>query len=166
MVTFKLVEANTSDIPKIQELAQSIWITTFSKFFSGKELQQLFDGMYATDVLKETLANPDYTLFFICDNQHSKLGYCAIERKQTALKLDKIYVDPSKQGTGIGQAVMEEIYQMAELRGLKSVELRVNRAHSKSISFYKKQGFKIEKSINFPAPNGYKYEDYLMRKQI
>lgn len=166
MVNFNLVEAREADIPKIQQIAEDIWIPTFSRFFSGSELQQLFEGMYATEVLAETLKNSNYTLFFICDERNTEIGYCAVERKQDVLKLDKIYVAPAKQGEGFGRAVMKEIYKMADAQSLDRVELRVNRAHEKSISFYKKQGFKIVESLNFPAPNNYIYEDYIMQKHI
>lgn len=166
MVSFKLVEAREADIPKIQQIAEEIWIPTFSRIFSGPELQQLFQGMYAKNVLAETLKNPNYNLFFICDERNKEIGYCAVERKRNVLKLDKIYVAPAKQGGGFGRAVMKEIYQMADAQGLSLVELRVNRAHEKSISFYQKQGFKIVESVNFPAPNGYIYEDYIMQKRF
>ncbi len=123
--------------------------------------------MYNREILNTTIQNPGYKLFFIYSStDESALGYCAVERKEHTLKLDKIYVYPRLQGNGIGRAVMLKVYEMAEKYGLPSVELRVNRYHHKSISFYEKQGFKITESVNFPAPNGYKYEDYIMLKQL
>ncbi|MCA1761391.1 MAG: GNAT family N-acetyltransferase [Flavobacteriales bacterium] len=167
MVDLKLVKAGIADIPAIQKLAKEIWLPTFGALFSGSELKELFEGMYNRETLHSTLQNPSYTLFFICSNAEEKtLGYCAVERKQHALKLDKIYVYPSLQGSGIGRAVMLKVYEMAENKGLSRVELRVNRYHQKSISFYEKQGFKIVESVNFPAPNGYEYEDYIMLKKL
>ncbi len=161
------------DLPTLYKLAERIWLPTFAPLFTESELQALYKGMYNDELLTNWMAQEGCTLYFICrkgEDSHQAperlLGYMATEIKSDHLKLDKIYVDPGLQGKGIGQWCMARVVEMALQHELLKVSLRVNRGNRQAISFYLKWGFEIEAEINFPAPNGYVYEDYIMTFNI
>jgi GNAT superfamily N-acetyltransferase len=48
--------------------------------------------------------------------------------------------------------------------GHRSLCLRVNRRNTHAIAFYLHKGFTIDAQADYPAPNGFVYDDYLMSK--
>lgn len=65
------------------------------------------------------------------------VGYLAYSLKNP-LHLDKLYITPKARGLGIGEIVIKDC-------GFRSVF--VNTENHRAISFYKKCGFEIEKTI-------------------
>lgn len=170
---YTLQALTPSDLPRLYELAERIWLPTFAPLFTESELQALYQGMYNDELLTNWMAKEGCTLYFICrkgkdSNQITErpLGYMATEFKADHLKVDKIYVDPQLQGNGIGQWCMAQVVDMALEQHLTKVSLRVNRGNKQAIDFYVKYGFEIIEKIDFPAPNGYVYKDYIMTLNI
>jgi GNAT superfamily N-acetyltransferase len=161
MVGLEVHKIDESQIPKIIELAKEIWLPTFQPFFTALELQSLFEGMYAPDKLKFWFAQPGNQMFTIGPKDMPE-GYFAFAEKEDKFWLDKIYVHPKIQGTGIGYHTWLWVKDKADKKGYKNVWLRVNRRNQQAINFYLKVGFKIESSVDFEGPNGFVYDDYLM----
>lgn len=165
MVEIKLVRITESRLGKLLELSEKIWLPTFAPLFSEKELQTLYKGMYSNDKLKAFINRADCAAYFII-REKKEIGYLAIEWREQTLWLDKIYVLPELQGKGIGKYVLNLLESMGKGKQLKSISLRVNRRNEKTIRFYKILGFQIDASVDYPAPNGFVYDDYLMSKKL
>lgn len=165
MVALHYRRASIDDLPLLYRLAREIWIPAFAPLFSKKQLEALYKGMYNDELLTEWLSAEGNEMYFIYEADKA-IGYAAIEKKGDALKLDKIYIHPDLQGAGRGSEVMYFIEQRAKELQAKEITLRVNRGNDSAIRFYQNRGFEIERSIDFPGPDGYLYEDYLMTKII
>jgi len=157
----KLVSKGVSEIVQIVDLAREIWIPSFKSYFTEDQLWALFNGMYNTDLLHNTLSNPNYHYYFIYNSKDQITGYVALDFSDKSLKIDKIYVHPKLQGTGIGSRILS--YLLEEYRD-KRIWLRVNRGNSGAVKLYEKQGFRVIERKDFHGPGKYKYEDYIMEK--
>lgn len=165
MVKLHFRRASTKDLPLLYELAEEIWIPAFAPLFTETQLRALYSGMYNDELLTQWLSQKGNELFFIYSNEEA-IGYMAVEKNFEFLKLDKIYIHPSTQGKGFGGAVMKKIDQIAIEAGLSAIQLRVNRENLSAISFYQNRDFEITASIDFKGPDGFLYEDYLMKKVL
>ena len=165
MVSLKYEKASVQDLSKIYDLSEEIWKPAFSPYYAKEDLDLLYTGMYNDNLLTNWLSNSKNMFYFILkDNRY--IGYTAIELHSDHLKLDKIYVHPSLQGSGIGSLVMKKIEAIAAEFSLETIFLRVNRKNKLAIDFYHNRSFKIIESIDFPGPKGLRYEDYLMEKKL
>lgn len=164
---YALRAALLSEIPSLIELSKDIWIPAFTPLFTLEEVTALHSGMYAPEVLESWMAQPGHHMYFIdAADGSERIGYLAVALEAERLKLDKIYVHHRLQGQGIGRWAMKKVIQMALEAQLPEVYLRVNRGNEKAIRFYQKLGFEIEAEVDFPAPNGYVYADYLMAVRV
>ncbi|MFT6996778.1 MAG: ribosomal protein S18 acetylase RimI-like enzyme [Cryomorphaceae bacterium] len=164
MVDLQFRRASPKDLPLLYELAEEIWIPAFAPLFTEAQLRALYSGMYNDELLTQWLSRKGNELYFIYSK--ATIGYMAVEKHPEFLKLDKIYIHPSTQGKGFGGAAMKKIDQIAIDAGLSAIQLRVNRENDLAISFYQNRDFEITESIDFPGPDGFLYEDYLMKKVL
>ena len=64
-------------------------------------------------------------------------------RRRTALYIDQIAVDPSRQGTGVGSWLLARIDEMARSRGLGGLSLETAEMAEANIRLYRRHGFEI-----------------------
>lgn len=165
MVDISLNPVQESEIGRLLELSENIWLPTFSPLFSEYELNTLYKGMYSREKLKSFINSAGCNMYFIIMDT-IQIGYLAVEWRAESLWLDKIYVLIELQGKGIGKHVLNMLENMARERKLHLISLRVNRRNDKAKIFYESQGFHIDASVDYPAPNGLVYDDYLMSKKL
>jgi ribosomal protein S18 acetylase RimI-like enzyme len=163
MVKLTYRRASVEDLPLLYRLAREIWIPAFAPLFTNDQLEALYRGMYNDEILTEWLSTEGNELYFIYQDDRA-IGYTAIEKHEGFLKLDKIYIHQDLQGGGLGSEAMGFIEGLAADSGLKEIRLRVNRGNDLAIKFYRKRGYEVVDSIDFPGPDGYRYEDYWMSK--
>lgn len=159
MITIR--EATAEDIPLIRNLAARIWPDAFGEILSSEQIAYMLDWMYSPRALESQLASGHH--FLVAGDQGAVSGYASWEAPPAAdfVKLHKLYVLPSAQGTGAGKALMEKVVDEARARGRISLRLNVNRAN-KAVAFYQKRGFRIVGEEDNPIGNGYFMNDYVM----
>jgi ribosomal protein S18 acetylase RimI-like enzyme len=80
--------------------------------------------------------------------------------------LHKLYILPNQQGKKTGTALLDFIINEIKNTEKKSViQVNVNR-HNKSIGFYQRIGFEVEKSEDIDIGNGFQLNDYVMIKKL
>ena len=82
--------------------------------------------------------------------------------------LEKIYVMPSAQGTGLGHRLLETAKQHVRDNKMSvkaRIELNVNR-NNPAVGFYRNQGLSILRQGDFPIGNGFYMNDYIMGTDI
>lgn len=67
----------------------------------------------------------------------------ALLRHQDSLELSKIYVLESAHGSGVANALMNALVELAVSQGLPSVWLGVNQANNRANRFYARHGFEV-----------------------
>ncbi|UCR87649.1 GNAT family N-acetyltransferase [Pseudomonas chlororaphis] len=76
-----------------------------------------------------------------------RVGFVVVKHQYNELLLDHLYVRPSAQGSGIGSAVLAQIFKEADVAGLP---IRVGALKgSASNRFYTRHGFQFIKSGEF-----------------
>ncbi len=166
MVGYKLRRVDILALPLLIRLSQTIWLPTFTALFGATEAHALYDYMHKREKVEAALSNPE-SYFFILENESQKpSGYCAYSLKGECMSIDKIYVDLALQGQGIGGWIMDHFYQAANGKGMKMMQLNVNRRNAGAIRFYERCGFNIAESVDIPGPGKYIFDDYIMVKEV
>ena len=88
------------------------------------------------------------------------VGFISVNsKKKGEWFLNKFYINQLKAKKGIGSKVFD---LLLELTNPKKITLTVNRQNYKSINFYFKKGFKIEKVADFEIGKNYVMNDFVM----
>jgi len=80
---------------------------------------------------------------FIADVNGQVVGVAATERREEELFLDRLAVDPSKQGTGLGRWLLQRLDEVARERGDRTVSLVTAEMMDHLIRLYVSHGFEI-----------------------
>jgi len=80
-------------------------------------------------------------------------------------KLQKLYILPTTQGSGIGKLLLQTVIDQVKSAGAQQLILNVNR-QNKAIGFYTKMGFQILKEEDNDIGNGYFMNDYVMAIEL
>lgn len=163
-----LVEkASVEDISLIQKIAHTTWYPTFKDILSEQQIEYMLEMMYSTSSLKEQIEVKNH-VFFIAKQGDLSLGFMSIELNynyKPKAKIHKIYILPTAQGKGIGNALMQKAEEFALEHKQDSITLNVNR-FNKAIGFYQKQGYQNIRTENIDIGKGYVMEDYVFEKPL
>lgn len=167
MVNLTLHAACSNDLNMLRQLAEQIWKPYYSAFFPVEKLERLFAGMYDPDKLRNWLETPGNTYCTIhVDNVDNPIGFCAFCIEKGQLWLDKLYIDASLRKKNLGSEIIRIITKQAMDKDCHEIALRVYRMNKPAIFFYLKNGFVIERAVDYAGLNGAIYPDYYMSKQL
>ncbi|KAF0096816.1 MAG: N-acetyltransferase GCN5 [Rhodospirillaceae bacterium] len=80
---------------------------------------------------------------FVAEEGGRVVGVAATERREAELFLDRLAVDPSKQGTGLGRWLLQRLDEVARSRGDRSLSLITAEMMDHLIKLYSGHGFEI-----------------------
>jgi GNAT superfamily N-acetyltransferase len=80
---------------------------------------------------------------FVADEAGLIVGVAATERRDTGLHLDRLAVDPVKQGTGLGSFLLVHLAEVARSRGDRAMSLTTAEMMDRLIRLYSHHGFEI-----------------------
>ena len=159
MQPLTLHEAKERDIPVITELAHVIWQQHYPDIISQEQIDYMLMMMYSAESLKEQMQQKLHR-FFLIHLGDDCIGFMSLhEVDQHEWFLNKFYIKREKSAKGIGSEALQQIIQKL---GAKKMRLTVNRQNFKSINFYFKNGFVIERVADFDIGNGYVMNDFVM----
>lgn len=164
MITF--TEATTADIPLLHTLGEKIFRQTYSHMLPEEQIQYMLRWMYSPENLENQMQNNN--TYYIVYYGETPCGYIGIERQGERLfHLQRLYLDETFRGKNIGRLMMQKIFDHAHTQspGGATIELNVNR-DNKTVEFYKKMGWQIVKSGDFPIGQGFYMNDYIMAIEI
>ncbi len=160
------IEAATSNqhFLEICALAAEIWEPTYGHILSKEQLDYMFENIYTLENIARQVAEGQH--FYICYEDEQPKGFASWSwtEKGKYAKLNKIYVLPNTQGTGIGRTLLEFIEKTTANQQATALWLCVNR-HNKAKSFYEKQGYKVLREEDFEF-GSYFMNDYVLEKQF
>lgn len=160
-------KANITDAGLINKLAAQVFPETYKEILTPEQLEYMFNWMYSPENIRKQMED-DGHIYFIVYKDQEPCGYYSIQQEQKDLfHLQKIYVLPGFQGSGIGKYLIEQAIQsIKQLHpGPCMMELNVNR-HNKAVQFYKKMGLKVLREGDFHIGNGFYMNDYIMGMEI
>ena len=156
--------ASTDDIPAIRSMAETVFRQTYAEILSPEQMEYMMDMMYSERSLKDQMDSG--VTFFLADGDkgYASYRYCGRDDDGHELfHLEKLYVMPSEQKTGLGRrlfdTVVEDIRKVS--KGHSRIELNVNRFNP-AVSFYEHIGMHKDRQGDFPIGNGFYMNDYIM----
>lgn len=100
-----MVIAETTDIERIQSLANKCYMDAYKEIHTEEQNRFSFSEMYSTESLRKQLAHGE---FFILSNDQKDVGYLALYRESPShWMLDKLYIVPDCKGKGYGRMLVE-----------------------------------------------------------
>ena len=160
-------EATLSDVPLIATLAQQSYIETFGATMSGDELQcaleerseNYFDSIFGKDTVLIALDGNTIVGFI----QFGEAHYDSIIPLKNDIELNKIFINSSYQGKGVGTQLMNSMLSHSRLKDTVNIYLDVYPENMKAIGLYNKYGFQIIGKIPYIANGKTIGHDLLMK---
>lgn len=152
--------AEPDDLPGIAALAESIWWRCYPPIIGSAQVHYMLGRGYALPALREAQQNG--TRFSLLRIVGVPIGFSAWRHESDMAFLDKLYLDPSFHGKGLGHWLIDASCRQMAVEGLDQVRLRVNRHNHPAIRAYERAGFFVSGSDCQPIGNGFVMDDYLM----
>lgn len=151
-------------MPAVQQIAQATWAPTYGSILSEGQLAYMLDWMYSTESLRKQFESGCQFLLLWQGNKPG--GFAGFEASGNGgFKLHKLYVSPTKQKSGYGQKLLDEVVAEVKKSGGKYLDLNVNRTNTARF-FYEKLGFLLLREEDNYIGQGYWMNDFVMRKII
>jgi ribosomal protein S18 acetylase RimI-like enzyme len=157
----------TADVEAIAALAQEIWQSAYAGMISQPQIDYMLAQRYNAARLCEELATPGYwwdQAFF----DGVRVGFAAsyLTGIPGEIKLDKVYVHPSQQRSGIGGALIDSAMAHGREAGCNTLILAVNKQNAKAIAAYEKRGFAVRDAVRVDIGGGFVMDDFIMARSI
>lgn len=159
--------ATINDVSAIRKMAEIVFPATYSPILTAQQVEFMMDWMYSPESLRRQMEEGHR--FFIEDG----LGYVSFRpdgrtsEGKTRFHLEKLYVLPQGQKTGLGRRLFETVCEAAraEAGGPCVIELNVNR-HNPAVGFYEHLGMVKALQGDFPIGHGFFMNDYIMSIEL
>ena len=164
----EIKRASGADLQVIHDMAEVVFRMTYKEILSQEQMEFMMEWMYSLPNLEKQVAQGH--TYYIAWNGAEPQGYVSVRKDSVdqdgteVWHLEKIYVMPSAQGTGLGYKLLETAKQHVRdnISTAKArIELNVNRK-TPAVGFYKHQGLTILRQGDFPIGQGYYMNDYIM----
>lgn len=157
-------KATTADIDAIRDIALVTFPHTYRDMLSPGQLEYMMDWMYSPESLLSQMSENGH-VYYISPGE----GYVSVrpdgmtDDGRDRYHLEKIYVMPSLQGTGLGRRLFDTAVEhvLALSPNHPRIELNVNRNNG-AVSFYEHLGMHCDRSGDFPIGGGYYMNDHIM----
>ena len=132
------------DLEQVQKIALATWRNTYSSFIPLQIQDKVLKDAYSENEMNNRFKN---SLNLVFENNNEILGYAFFsgDLLSNDIFLESLYIHPQHQGKGIGKQLMQ--FGIAKYNNPKTLSLVVYKGN-KSISFYKKMGFKVTNENN------------------
>lgn len=156
--------ASLIDIPFIQDIAYKSWPVAYGELLEKEQIEYMLERFYSKGSLEDQMKNEHF--FFLALKEYAPVGFASFSNiGGSTCKLQKIYVLPTEQKSGIGLTLLKTIETVVKSRGAAKLQLNVNRKNIAK-SFYEKQGFTVLKEEDIDIGNNYFMNDYVMQKDL
>jgi diamine N-acetyltransferase len=158
-LNLKLNQANEDDLAIVTNLATRIWNEYYITIISRAQIDYMLNLMYSQQSLLEQLMVKHHQ-FYLIYLEGIAIGFISVNKENDGeWFLNKFYILTQQAAKGIGSMVFNELKKVIQP---KKITLTVNRQNYKSINFYFKNNFKIERVADFDIGNGYVMNDFVM----
>lgn len=158
-------KATIKDIPKIGAMAGIVFRETYKDILSAGQMEYMMDMMYSPESLLRQMT-AEGNVFFLEEGK----GYVSYRPDgvtrdgRERFHLEKLYVMPAYQKTGLGRVLFELV--VSEVRAAAGgrparLELNVNRGNP-ALTFYRHIGMYTARQGDFPIGNNYYMNDFIM----
>ncbi|RFU34111.1 hypothetical protein B7463_g2192, partial [Scytalidium lignicola] len=167
-------KAGLQDASNIVKLGSLVFSLTFGHSVPSYELQAYLDEAYTIEAISKDLTNPMKNAIVATDQNHEILGFAfltrgtsepCIENLEDKVELQRIYVDSTSHGKGIGSLLARSIEEIAKNEGFKNIWLGVWEENHIAQKAYKRWGYKHVGEHDFEVGSVVQ-TDYIMVKSL
>lgn len=105
--------------------------------------QALLFGLASLDrgADERTIAVLEHETVFVAEVEGAPAGYVALERAETAVRVDQLFVSPEHEAQGVGTRLLEHAEGYAISQGARTLQVVVERGNQRAEAFYRGRGF-------------------------
>lgn len=151
----------------IQSIAHTTWPVTYGQLLPAGQLEYMLDLIYSEESIKRQM-NLGHQ-FIIGYHTGEPIGFVSVEKRYktpASFMIHKLYVLPSFQGKGIGNAFIDYLATLAAQTEHDMLMLKVFVKNQNAIRFYQHLGFHPIGEEVSELGKGYMVKDYVMIKKI
>jgi ribosomal protein S18 acetylase RimI-like enzyme len=165
--SIEIHRARPEQLTDVQRLAGVIWRAHYPGIITFEQIEYMLARGYALDALAHFLGGTDRGLE-LATVEGELCGFAAwytTDEPATA-KLDKLYVLPQWQRSGVGGALIGHVEGLARQAGAAVLVLNVNKHNDQAIRAYQRHGFAVRDAVVVDIGEGFVMDDYVMEKRI
>ena len=148
MEHLQFIKCKQLDWQALQELSNTTFKTAFGDQNSEEDIANYISKAFSQDKIKAGLADSFSTFYFVqldgITIAYFKLNIesAQSEHIEDGLEIERIYVLAAYQGIGIGQLLMNKIFELTRKMNKSNLWLGVWNQNFGAIRFYERNGFK------------------------
>ena len=151
------------DIEPLNALAHLIWHAHYPGSITSAQIDYMLEQRYSPQVVRSELDREDvWWELATIGEQPVGFSSCLLTGEPGEMKLDKLYVHPQRQGSGVGRRLVESVLARARGLGCQRLILAVNKHNTGAIAAYRRWGFEVERALVTDIGAGFVMDDYLM----
>jgi ribosomal protein S18 acetylase RimI-like enzyme len=155
-----------SDVEALCDLAREIWRAHYPAIIGEAQTEYMLARRYAPALVRAELERDEIS-WMLAREGDAMIAFASCVLEQPGeLKLDKLYVHPSRQRSGLGALLLAHVCERARALGLDTVTLAVNKHNCSAIAAYRKYGFNIRAAVVKDIGGGFVMDDYVMARRL
>jgi len=163
----QLLPAQVEDLPAIAALAEVIWRQHYPGIISTAQIDYMLERMYSLDTLRTEIQSGgvNYERLMV---EAQMVGFAAYgpTAEPGVMKLHKLYLLPSLHGQGYGSRLLQHCEDRAVRIGAKRLILAVNKANTKAIAAYRRNGYTVQEAVVTDIGGGFVMDDFILGKTL
>jgi diamine N-acetyltransferase len=140
--------ATTADLETLLAVAARSFYDAFASTNTPENMQAYMSTAFTREQFQQELDDPQNT-FLLAELAGRAVGYAKLIRSEAptcvtepnAIELSRLYVDQNVLGAGIGPALMQHCFALAQQAGFQAMFLGVWEHNPRAQVFYRKWGF-------------------------
>ncbi len=152
-----------ADIEPVRRLARRIWYAHYPGIITNAQIEYMLEQRYRAEVVRQELAC-DGVWWELATLRGEPVGFscCLVTNEPGEMRLDKLYVDRERHGTGVGTRLVQSVRARSRSLGCSRLVLAVNKRNESAIAAYRHWGFEVERAMVTDIGAGFVMDDYLM----
>jgi ribosomal protein S18 acetylase RimI-like enzyme len=165
--------ATLEDAALLADLGTRLFEQTFGEMNDAEDMQDYLASAFSPDIQKAEIADPDRATFLAFDDSETAIGYAMARRgsrsngvvAERPVEVQRIYVDRTLHGTGLGAALMAACVDQARAWNGEVLWLGVWQENPRAIAFYKRTGFVVVGEQEFMVGRDVQH-DFVMARPL
>lgn len=152
--------AEPGDAAAIAELGARTFLSTYAEANTPENIHAYIADSFSTETILTELEDPQ-SVFLLVVRDGLNIGFAKVCKSETPdcvdepnpIELERIYVDASHQGGGVGALLMQAVIDYARAEGCGSIWLGVWEKNTAALGFYERHGFTLVGTKYFTVGN-------------
>jgi diamine N-acetyltransferase len=155
--TIRIRHATAADAQALTALAERTFRDAFARNNSDQDMESYIGAAFSLSRIRAELDADASTFLLVFAGGAEPIGYAKLRTDSSdasvqgaaPIELERIYVDQTVAGRGVGAALMQGCLDVAGKRGFRTLWLGVWEHNARAIAFYEKWGFRTVGTHDF-----------------